>query len=184
MAVDKDGNIYLADTANHAIRKGLAALPDAPVVEPASGRAGTLRRLEVANSAATSWSWTMIRCPATSATQLWSAAIRNPTLTPDVDDLYVLRLRGQDPAGRVAIRTLTLSGANPSLLILRVSRSSFAGSVDFQLDGPAGTTGAIEFSENLNSWTLLVDFSITNSPASWSKVQATEKGVFYRAMAK
>lgn len=41
---------------------------------------------------ATSWQWTLIRQPATSAAALSSTSIRNPVFTPDVPDLYIFQL--------------------------------------------------------------------------------------------
>jgi sugar lactone lactonase YvrE len=182
VALDNDGNLYVADAGNQTIRKGFVPPPDLPVVDPVSARAGTTRHFDVANATTTSWSWSLIRCPASASTQLWSATTRNPVLTPDVDDLYVVRFQGWDNAGRTAIRTLTISGVNASVLRLIVSRSAALGAIDLDLDGPAETSGRIELSSDFASWAPLAEFAITNSPVRFHDSPAGPGYRFYRAV--
>ena len=88
VAVDASGNVYATSTITGTIRKGNPALPDMPVVDPAFGPPGTLRHFDVTNLTATSWSWSIVRYPSASSAQLSSTTARNPTLTPDVSDLF------------------------------------------------------------------------------------------------
>ena len=51
--------------------------------------------------------------PANSLTQLSSPTLRNPTFTPDVADLYVMRLTATNASGQIAIRTLQFAAFDP-----------------------------------------------------------------------
>jgi hypothetical protein len=103
-------------------------------------------------------------------------------LTPEVDDLYVVRFQGRDNAGRTAIRTLPISGFNASVLILNLSRSADLGAVDLDLDGPPESSGRIELSSDFASWTPLADFAITNSPIRFHDSSTGPGWRFYRAV--
>ena len=109
VAVDANGNVYATSAASHTIRKGNPALPDMPVVDPAFGPPATLRQFEVTNLTATSWSWGIVRYPATSSAQLSSTTNQAPTLTPDVSDLFMVRFQGSDNLGRATIGTLWIA---------------------------------------------------------------------------
>ena len=114
LAVDREGSLYVADTYNHAIRKGYPALPDLPIVDLPVAQTGVTRHLDVTNLTTSTWSWSIIRYPAGSSAQLSSPALRNPTLTPDVEDLYVIRFKGTNDLGQVAIGTLDVTGGEPA----------------------------------------------------------------------
>ncbi|MFP5247616.1 MAG: hypothetical protein ACLGH0_13070, partial [Thermoanaerobaculia bacterium] len=92
MAADADGRVYVADSDNHKIRLGRAALPDAASIDDDTAPTGVARQLGVSSKTATSFSWSIVRRPSRSNAQLSSTAIANPTFTPDVADLYVFRL--------------------------------------------------------------------------------------------
>jgi sugar lactone lactonase YvrE len=183
LAVDNAGVLYVADSGNQSVRKGYAPLPDFPIVSPANGRAGTTRQLDVAKATTVSWSWTLVRCPATSSIQTWSSTVRNPTFTPDVNDLYTLRFQGTDSTERVAIRSLIMSASTTSVLHLGISPSSPAGEMDLDLEGPVGTSGRIEFSSDLASWNWLANFNLTNSPVRMRDPAPSPSSRFYRAIA-
>ncbi|HXT12950.1 MAG TPA: Ig-like domain-containing protein [Candidatus Angelobacter sp.] len=119
LAVDKQGNLYIADAANHSIRKGYPALPDRPVVDLPAARVGVTRHFSISNETTTSWSWSVIRRPAGSVAQFSATNISNPTFTPDVEDIYVIQFQGWDNSGRTTIRRLTLVADDtpPSLSI-------------------------------------------------------------------
>jgi len=121
VAVDAFGNVYVPDTLTGTIRKGNPTLPDLPGVDPAFAPPGTLRQFDVTNLTATSWSWGIVRHPSASSAQLSSTTARNPTLTPDVSDLFVVRFQGSDSRGRATIGTLSIANdlTPPTLTITR-----------------------------------------------------------------
>jgi sugar lactone lactonase YvrE len=119
MAVDNQGNVYVVDALNHSIRKGYPALPDVPTVDVAAARTGVTRHFSILNQTTTTWSWKLIRHPAGSSAPLSGANTANPTITPDVEDIYVVRFQGLNNSGRTVIKTITLYADNtpPSLAI-------------------------------------------------------------------
>ncbi len=110
IAVTPDGNVFVADSFNHAIRRGYSAPPDMPVVDVTSDKPGVLRHLDVTNLTTTGWSWSIVRYPANAVAQLSATTIKNPTFTPDLADLYAFRFEGTNSAGKRAIGILDLSG--------------------------------------------------------------------------
>ncbi len=121
VAVGTNGILYVSSSSSHTIRKGNPVLPDSPVVDSALGPPGTTRHLDVAHLTATSWAWSIVRCPASSTNaQLSSTSAQNPTLTPDVPDLFVVRFQGTDNLGRTAMGTVWAVAADlapPALTI-------------------------------------------------------------------
>gem|GEM_PF-426707 len=108
VAVDNEGNIYVADAANHSIRKGSPALPDRPVVDLPNGHVGVTRHFSISNLTTVSWSWSIVRRPAGSTAQLSATDTFNPTFTPDVEDLYVIQFQGRNASGRTTTRRLQI----------------------------------------------------------------------------
>jgi streptogramin lyase len=92
IAVDAAGAVYVADTLNNAVRIGLPSIADAATVDNRLVSPGVARQLDTSARTATSWQWTIIRRPSGSNAVLSSTSIRNPTFTPDVADLYQIRL--------------------------------------------------------------------------------------------
>ncbi|MGO9203727.1 MAG: InlB B-repeat-containing protein [Limisphaerales bacterium] len=144
VAVDANGNVYATSTITDTIRKGNPVLPDMPVVEPALGPPGALRQLDVTNLTATnSWSWSIVRHPSASSAELSSATVLNPTLTPDVSDLFLVRFQGSDSLGRAAIGTLAIS-TNPTLPALTITQPQPSQQVTNQTFDVTGTaSGAL-----------------------------------------
>jgi streptogramin lyase len=99
VAVDASGNVYVADSYNHAIRKSVPAIDDAATIDAASGAISITRTLGTAPRTATTWEWTLIRRPPGSTAELSSTSVENPTFTPDVADLFVFRLNASNSAG-------------------------------------------------------------------------------------
>ncbi|HWD93197.1 MAG TPA: Ig-like domain-containing protein [Verrucomicrobiae bacterium] len=167
VAVDGQGNVYVADSANHSIRKGFRSLPDEPIVDLAAAQVGVTRHFSISNLTTTSWSWRLIRRPAASSAQLVGANTASPTFTPDVEDVYIVRFQGWDNAGRTTIRTLTLYADNtaPSLSMTNPIPGQISSNSVFTVSGTA--------SDNLglsNVWVQLNGGAWTNAAGTvaWS----------------
>ena len=113
VALDSTGNIYVADTCNQCLRKGVPTLPDQPVIDAVAGLVGQTRQLNTTPQTATAWRWSLIRRPANSTAALSSTTIRNPTFTPDVADLYVFQLRASNASGKISLFTVSFTATNP-----------------------------------------------------------------------
>ena len=157
IAVAKDGALYLADASNHAIRKGYAAPPDLPVVDLPLAKPGIVRHLDVTNLTTTTWSWSVVRYPSASLSQLSSMTVQNPTFTPDVYDVYLVRFKGTDNLGRLAIGMLELEGTSePQINNIQL----LGGNVVLTgADGAPGASYSVLTSTNLtlptDGWTVL-----------------------------
>jgi hypothetical protein len=120
LAVDPNGFVYVTDSNNHTVRKGYPALSDYPVVDLPIASIGTVRHLDVTNLTTTSWSWSIVRCPAAGTAQLSATTVRNPTFNPDAtNDFYVIRFQGWDALGRTAIGTVSVGDdMRPQVIIV------------------------------------------------------------------
>ena len=112
IAVDANGTLYISDEDGHVIRKAYPAPPDEPTVDLITARVGVTRHFGIANQTTTTWSWSIVRYPTASAAQFSAPNSANPTLTPDVEDTYLVRFQGWDNSGRTTIRTLTIHSQN------------------------------------------------------------------------
>lgn len=100
IAVGPNGNLFVSDMLNHAIRLGRPALPgDVATIDAQAGQVSVPRRLDALNSSATGWEWSVIRRPAGSVAEISSPTSKAPTFVPDAPDLYVLRLTATGPGG-------------------------------------------------------------------------------------
>ncbi|MBI2948176.1 MAG: SBBP repeat-containing protein [Verrucomicrobia bacterium] len=163
LAVLQDGTVYLADACNHTIRKGSAAPPDFPVVDLPLAKPGVVRQMDVTNLTTTSWAWSIVRHPAASRAQLSSATIRNPTLTPDDSELYVVRFEGADGSGRVGIWMLELASSavlEPKIIGIRVSAANVV------LTGEGGAPGA--------TYSVLISSNVNLPVSEWSVLSGDE----------
>ena len=145
VAVDGNGTVCVADTDNNVIRQGWPALPDLAVVDVPAAVAGVIRHLDVTNLTTTSWSWSLIRQPAASSAQLSSTTTQNPTITPDVPDLFVLRFEGTNDAGRVAITTVSVvvDTTPPTLKIVSPTPGQQWSNAVFAVSGTASDNVAV-----------------------------------------
>jgi sugar lactone lactonase YvrE len=159
IAVDPEGNLYVADASNHSIRKGYPAPKDIPTVDMPSGNTGVSRQLGVSNLTTISWSWSVVRRPAGSTGQLSATATVNPTFVPDVADLYVIRFEGTDSSGRLGIGTVELDAGKAGQLIidyLSVSPTTIIlGGAGGNPGGPFSVLLSSNLSLPLSGWTLL-----------------------------
>jgi sugar lactone lactonase YvrE len=139
IAVDSQGNVYVADAGNHSIRKGYPALPDMPVVDRIGAPPGVTRHFSISNETTTSWSWSFIRKPAGSSAQIVGTNTDAPTFTPDIDDIYEIRFQGWDNSGHTTIRRFTLYADDtaPAITITNPAAGMIASNGVFSV---AGTT--------------------------------------------
>ena len=185
LAVDRVGNLYVADTYNNTIRLGSIACPDTPTIDRAVGPVGQLRQLDTRPQAAVAWHWRLIREPSGSTASLSSANIRNPTFVPDVADLYVFRLEATDAAGAISIRTLDFTAVQPPPTIL-LNDGSFgirSNRFGFNISWASGMTVVVEASTNLNNptWTSISTNILTGGSSYFSDPQWTNYPArFYR----
>jgi streptogramin lyase len=120
VAVDSNGFVYVTDSGNHTIRKGNPALSDYPVVDVPIASIGNVRHLDVTNMTTTSWSWSIVRYPATGTAQLSATTVHDPTFNPDAtNDFFVIRFQGWDAQGRTAIGTVSVGDdMRPQVIIV------------------------------------------------------------------
>jgi sugar lactone lactonase YvrE len=109
ITIDGNGDLYVVDTLNDTVRKGVPSLSDVATIDATTGYVGARRQLNA--PAAPNCEWKIIRYPATSQAQLSSATSCSPTFTPDVADVYVFQLTASDGArSRISTVTLTTTG--------------------------------------------------------------------------
>lgn len=163
IAIDAEGNVYVADSSNHSIRKGYPSLPDQPAVDVVGARVGVTRHFSISNLTTTSWSWKILRRPTDSTAQLSATNISNPTFTPDVEDEYIIQFQGWDNSGRTTIRRLTIYADNtpPTVTIT----NPVAGQISSNLTFTVGGTAA----DNLG----LTNVWVQNNGGGWVKATGT-----------
>jgi hypothetical protein len=167
IATDSVGNVYIADTYNHTVRRAEVSIADVATIDSPTGCVGTTRQLDTTPQTATAWTWTEIRQPSGSAAALSATDIRNPVFTPDIPGIYTFRLDASGLGGR-SITTVSfaatalISGPSCSLVCAGDSTSftvtpTATGGVTFQwykdgalLPGRIGSTLFV-------SWATLAD---------------------------
>jgi sugar lactone lactonase YvrE len=130
VAIDAVGNVYVADTENHAIRKGVGNLDDQATIDQVAGAIDEQRQLDTSPQTAVSWQWSVIRRPAGSTVDFSAATVRNPPFTPDVADLFVFRLVATDASGKVSITTVSLTATNNAIPVADAVVDSPGSTVD------------------------------------------------------
>lgn len=108
IVVDATGNLYVSE-ATGGIRIGQTALADEATIDLLASVPGNARQLDTAPQTATSWNWQMIRQPTPSHAALSSSAIRNPSFTPDLADLYEFRLTASSSTATSISTTFVLT---------------------------------------------------------------------------
>jgi hypothetical protein len=183
VAVDSAGTLYVADPANHTIRLGRPACPDAPSIDLVAGFVGQARQLGTSPQSAVAWQWRLVRTPAGSATASWTANVRNPTFTPDVADLFIFRLTATNAAGAIAIRTLAFTAVPPPPVFQAVQLTQ--GTLALTWSTEAGATYQLQYNSDLTStnWTSLGGPQTATGPALSATDCATNGPArFYRAV--
>lgn len=163
VAVDAEGNVYVADAENHTIRKGYPSLPDRPIVDVAAARVGVTRHFSISNLTTTTWSWKVLRQPAGSTAQLSATNISNPTFTPDVEDIYIIQFQGWDNSGHTTIRRVTLMADNtsPTLSITNPASGQFLSNSVITVRGTAADNFGVS-----NVW-------VQANGGAWTKASGT-----------
>lgn len=163
VAVDGQGNVYVADSINHTIRKGYPSLPDRPIVDVAAARVGVTRHFSISNLTTTTWSWKVLRQPAGSTAQLSAMNISNPTFTPDVEDIYIIQFQGWDNSGHTTIRRVTLMADNtsPTLSITNPASGQFLSNSVITVRGTAADNFGVS-----NVW-------VQANGGAWTKASGT-----------
>lgn len=92
LAIDANGNIWIAARFTASIRMGKPALADVASLDSSTGTIGVIRQLFASPNTATSWQWSVIRRPPESTATISSESSANPTFTPDKLGLYIFRL--------------------------------------------------------------------------------------------
>ncbi|HEX6085126.1 MAG TPA: hypothetical protein VF266_11410 [Thermoanaerobaculia bacterium] len=97
---DSHTNLYICDANDNSIRKArIPGIADVATTSNAAPLPQTVVQLDTDPDTATSWTWSVDRRPAGSTAGLSSTGVRNPTFTPDVEDLYTFLLRAEGPGG-------------------------------------------------------------------------------------
>jgi sugar lactone lactonase YvrE len=187
IALDRAGNLYIADSGNSAIRLGTTNVcPDRPAITTGQVQLGTTLQLETKPQTATSWQWSIIRRPTDSTAELSSTTVCNPTFTPDVADVYVLRLFASNcVTGAVCLRTLefTVLPASASFRLAAPQRLPDGGFA-LSLMGGINRTYALEISTDLTAWSEWTNVTLTSSSISLTDAGASNQvRRFYRARA-
>jgi len=182
MAVDSAGNLYLADSFNNSIRFGTTnSCPDQPTIDLASGPAGQMRQLDTSPQTAVAWQWSVIRRPANSIAAFSDSNVRNPTLTPDVADLYVFQLRATNTVGAICIRTLTLAATpTPRPTIVASSLAAANGQFNLAIRSLAGNAVEIQTATDLASWTSRATLTNVTGTLSFTDSVTNLQPRFYR----
>lgn len=168
VAVDTEGNIYLADPSENIIRKGYRPLTDRPFAQRSGS--SSLFNLDVNNLTTTTWSWKLVRQPSSSAAQFAASSLRNPTFQPDVEDLFVFRFEGTDSLGRVTAGNVAvqLDSVAPLLAILSPTPNQSVSGSQVVLEGTAqDNQGIVSVFCQVNdgNWTPA---ATTNNWMNWS----------------
>jgi uncharacterized repeat protein (TIGR01451 family) len=134
---------------NNTIRKGSPGIADIATIDSANNVTGAPRQLDTAPQTAISWAWSVILRPSASSAAISSTAVRNPTFTPDIADLYQFRLMATDAAGRSSITTVQLNAGCPKVLAAPASRDICAGSgTTFTVSASGNPAPAYQWSRN------------------------------------
>jgi sugar lactone lactonase YvrE len=173
LTLDQSGNILVADCYNHAIRKLSPSLGDTAVVDVIrTNLAGITRHFAISNQTTTSWSWSFLRYPTASAALLFATNTANPTLTPDVSDLYIVRFQGWDSQGHAAIGTISVAiDAAPAILITNPVPYQQISKQTYTVGGTAGDDGGIVsvwFQVNDGAWTLASGTNSWSASVTWA----------------
>jgi hypothetical protein len=113
LAVDANGNIWIAARFTASIRMGKPALADVASLDSSTGTIGVIRQLFASPNTATSWQWSVIRRPPDSTATISSESSANPTFTPDKLGLYIFRLVATRD-GTTSITTVGLQSVSRS----------------------------------------------------------------------
>ncbi|MBN2506889.1 MAG: immunoglobulin domain-containing protein [Verrucomicrobia bacterium] len=175
IAVDNAGNLIVADSASHVLRKSLLTCPDQPILDQTNGLAGVLRQLDTTPQTAVAWQWRVIRRPLGSTALFSDGHIRNPTFTPDVADLYVFRLYATNGMGAVSIRDAELFVTSPPVLVAQPQSQTVGSGGDVVFSVTAPGTAPLSYQWRFNGADMP---GATNASLRITGVQSTHAGEY------
>ncbi len=109
IAFDSAGTLFVAE--DHGIRVARPALSDSATIDDIFAVVGGRRQLGTTTHNASSLKWSFVRQPSASTAALSSTTIAEPTFTPDVADLFELRLTASDSVSTSVTDVLLLAAA-------------------------------------------------------------------------
>jgi len=179
VAVDAAGVLYVADTLNNTLSRGVPSLPDEPVVKTlGTGRTVTLGTTP---QTATAWQWRLLRKPADSKAELSASSASNPTFAPDLADVYVFELLATNAGGHSCLRQLQLV-ASPAASVRISAFSRAADKFTVTLESDAGRRYTLEHTHSLASptWEGLLAVPGSGGALTLSDPTPTDTRRFYR----
>ena len=182
IAVGQNGDIMVADSLNHTVRRSLPTCPDKPVIDVKRGAVGSVRQLDIDPPTATSWLWSLVRRPNGSTAELSSANVRNPTFIPDVADVYVFQLCATNTAGAVCIRRLELKVSGSTAIMATPHPELREGRFTLSLVTTSFSTYVLERKDSLSetNWTTIVTLSGDGTVKTLTDAMADGPQRFYR----
>jgi sugar lactone lactonase YvrE len=210
VAADASGALYVSDTLNSTLRRGVPSLPDEPTVVQGGGsvrvagkthaqplrwrealpkaetvEAGQTVTLGTTPQTATAWQWRLVRKPAGSKAELSGSSASNPTFTADVADVYVFELLATNASGHASLRQLQLVARSAGSV--RISAFSWtAEKCTVTLDSEVGRHYTLEHTDSLASpaWEGLSAVPGNGGTLTLSDPTATTARRFYRVRVK
>ena len=153
---DSAGNLFVAEI--NGVRAARPALSDQATIDAVLAVTGGRRQLGSTTHNGSTLKWSFVRQPSASTASLSSTTIAEPTFTPDLDDVYELRLTASDSVSTSVTDVLLVTApgnATPTGSNVKISGTNV--SVTFPTVKSAGQTliGQLPFPDALPDLTKL-----------------------------